>query len=244
MVGTTAFRCCSLSCGWLWVVDAAWPPSRDPKTERNQPIDFGFEQKFSNSELSPYFHVPSCLLGLKPHGECYPKEIIFILYFLFFLFGAYFYVMEPSHWPLATPWSPWTCPPSAPHFPVCHPPLLEQASSPILVNCFCLQNMVGCGISYSQGQKWLSLMIYILKHLSTLLFLLFLVLDFSRNTVQNKPSCHFRCSCKQAVCKGWLTFSEHSRWACVIVQASWELFKHVISKKPLKWFPSVERSTG
>lgn len=87
----------------------------------------------------------------------------------------------------------------------------------------------GQGISYSQGQKWLSLMIYILKHLSRLLFL---VLDFSRNTMQNKPSCHFRWSCKQAVCKGCLAFSEHSRWACVIVQASGELFSMPLVRNP------------
>lgn len=61
----------------------------DTKAERNWPTDFGFEEK--DTELSPYSHVPSCLLGLKPQGECNEEEIIFVLHFLSFLLPDFYY---------------------------------------------------------------------------------------------------------------------------------------------------------
>lgn len=109
------------------------------------------------------------------------------------LFGTRFLHDCPITRPLATPWSPWALPTfhllywSRPYHP-----------SHIPANCIGFWNMGICGISCSWGHNWCSLMIFILKYLSKLMFL---ILYFSRKTALTKPSCHFRWSCEQAGCE-------------------------------------------
>lgn len=148
------------------------------------------------------------------------------------LFGTHFYRLTHHTGPLATPWSPWTPPTSQ-----C--PVGAEASSPLLGNC--MHGTWGCvGKAAAGAVSGSLLMICILKHLSSLVFL---VPYFCRNTIPSKPSCRCRWSCRRSVCKGWPA-EEHSRWRLRIVQALMGAGSHAISKKSLKWFPSVERHTS